>query len=280
MWANIAIAAVYSIAKLWPRPRLKLDDGYLLVMLVACGLSARQMFGDYSEAYTNVAVPAFPFLYILAVAFLYHAARWVFRTGGGGDARATGAAILTAILITGSYAGFRAATSSMGELRAGYRPLQTTAGKVYLNDKRSAAIYGYLASHTGPRDTIADIGGTSNYPGGLNFALQRISPMFSVLFTDIEPTDWILTDDLKRFRAAPPKFVIGTDPFQAQYGLLDAWNRCPFPLLVWAPHAANFDNNKRFPIIEGVRSTYEKVFQSGQWVVFAQKKPGAPSRHF
>ena len=275
MWSNIVISIVFSIRKLSSHARgSKIEDSLYLVMLVASGLSIRQLFGDYAEAYTNVAVPAYPFLYILLIAFLYYVIRWVCNPGGATNNRGAGIAILVTILVVGSYSGLRAMVSTIAELRAGYQPLHTPAGTVNLNDPVSLAIYSFIRDHSSPGEAIVDLGSNdvrSNYGGGINFALRRTSPVFSNAFTDLEPPDLILNEDLMLFRATLPKFVIGTDPLQSRYGLPNAWNRCTFPSVVWAPHIANFDDNKHLPVIEYIRSNYTKVFQIDRWAVFAQE---------
>ena len=282
MWSNIVISIVLSIRKFSLRARgSKIEDALYLVMLIACALSARQLFGDYFESLTSVAIAAHVFLIILLVAFLYYAITWVCNIGGATNNRGAGIAILVTILVVGSYSGLRAAVSTIMELRAGYQPLHTPAGTVNLNDPASVAIYSFIRDHSGPGETIVDIGsndvqpnyvgGLNLYGGGVNFALRRTSPIFSVAFSALKPPDLILNDDLMRFRATLPKFVIGANPLNAQYGLINAWNGCSFPSLIWAPHIENFEKNKLFPLIKYIRSNYTKVFQIDRWAVFARE---------
>lgn len=167
----------------------------------------------------------------------------------------------------GIFIGYGATRLIVGKDRGQYRLLETVRGRVYLKDYQpSASCYNYVIAHSAPDSLIVEI----PYGGGLAFAAQRTSPIYSTQFAFLAVPDPYLNLDLARLKAAPPALVIAFDDDRlgTVYGV-NSKCRCTFPRLVWMSETTPFDINKTYPVVDYIKANYHKEFQIDKYVILS-----------
>jgi hypothetical protein len=152
------------------------------------------------------------------------------------------------------------------EAQQAYSLLSTKAGSIALADNQvSAQVYEYVISHTLDQDTVLDL----DYGGGINFAAQRASPIFTTQFIYLAPDQKYRDADLDRMTHQPPKLIIANNlpGFNATFGVI-APTRCTFPRLVWRPDQMAYDPTEKFPVIDYIQSHYSAAAQFDGIVIY------------
>ncbi len=159
-----------------------------------------------------------------------------------------------------------------------YYPLQTLAGRIFLEDPVSVAVYNYVITETGRDDLVADIGVDG---GGVNFSARRRAPLFMTFFAFFTPAEEYLSRDADLIRTAKPAFVIGNtdDHLGTMYGG-GTVTGCPFPALRWRSERITGDPARLLPIVPAVTENYTSVFRAGNLEVLKRNdllvRPAAP----
>jgi hypothetical protein len=161
------------------------------------------------------------------------------------------------------------------ESGARYYPLDTQAGRVFVNSKASVDVYNYVVANTRENDFVADFG----YGGGINFAARRRGPLFMTMFSFVMPSERYLMLDVERMKRTRPALVIGQDFIHlgAKYGA-GTTNGCMFPRLVWRSTRISGDVVKPLPAISYVEANYTPVLRTDGIVVLAHGNPATSAR--
>jgi hypothetical protein len=161
------------------------------------------------------------------------------------------------------------------ESGAQYYPVNTLAGRVFVNSKASVDVYNYVMANTLENDFVADFG----YGGGINFASRRRGPLFMTMFSFVMPSERYLMLDVERMKRSSPALVIGEDQAHlgAKYGS-GTTNGCMFPRLVWRSTRIAGHVEKPLPVISYVEANYTPVLRTDGIVVLARGNPVTSAR--
>jgi len=144
---------------------------------------------------------------------------------------------------------------------------QTRAGQVRVaQGDPGAKIYEYMAAHSKPNDWFLSLPfcNAVAFAARLNYATYT-----SVFWTNqVRPGDPHWQDDLRKFRAHRPEYVV------VQVGEQLGTNRgsvtCPFPRLVWMP---DLRDPSIHPLVGIIKEEYERAYQNGTAAVWRLKRP-------
>lgn len=253
----------------WLRARVKREHlsavaNLRLVIASMLGvMSLRTLFGDIASITTLVPLAPMP-IWLIVWPYMLIELLARFKTS---DQVAPWPKLVFAVIVI--YGAARLIDGLSVEARTTYVPLQTKAGPVYLSDHgASAAAYHYVIDHTVADEKVLDV----SYGGGVNFAAQRTSPIFSTQFIFLAPDDQYLQLDAELIQRDPPNLIVGSDRTDFySYGVIAA-TRCTFPRLVWRPDELGYDPAKHFPMIDYMLANYQPAVQFGGIVVFERKQ--------
>ncbi len=227
---------------------------WLWVLLsIGVALSARSLFGDSHSVTTIVPVAAMPIWLIVGVYGLLAILRR-FKTDDADAGQTLWAKVV--LIVVCILAGLRLIYGVGDEVRTNYTALDTLAGRVWLADRASAAIYADVVRETQPTDRILDVA----YGGGINFSARRASPTFSTQWWYLLPAQKYVDQDMAQFTQHPPRLVIADElpDYGASFGVISP-TRCPFPRLVWRPDQPAYDPARRFAVIDAIQTQYQLV---------------------
>lgn len=268
MWSSIVFCPALAV-KVGLGRNVRPEAGVFLILSTAGLLmSARTLFGGTLSQLTLVTAAAYPIWFIVAPLlverFLHGSKRLPLR-----HASAPVIALVTA------YGLLRFGTAILVELRSGYTTIDTAAHRVrVLDHTNSAAVYRYVLDHTSDTDRVLDI----SYGGAVNFASRRTSPLYSTQFSALAPAQKYLSMDLERIRAHPPKLIIANaaPDFGATYGMC-VETGCTFPAIVWRSKRLACEPDRKFPVLEYIKTHYAPVARVGEKVIYSQESaPKAP----
>ncbi len=225
---------------------------FVLAAVVAA-LTVRGWFGDQNAITPLVAVAAMPLLFIVWVCWLRDSLT-DFEMPNANQVGSGWSRVVISVLVV--FGAARLCLWVWLDLPQSFQSLVTDAGLVYVGDTASVSVYDFLRTQTQPGESFLDV----NYGGGLNFALRRGSPVFSTQWWYLAPPQTVLADDLARFQAQPPRYVVGNtlDYFGAAYGSI-ASTRCTFPRLVWRSAELAYDPAQSFPVLDEIVARYKPV---------------------
>ena len=259
MWSSIILWLILSVRMLGgkhPKP-----DAALLWLLASCAvmMSIRTLFSGTLSQLSLVAVAAYPIWFLLAALLierhLHGPAPYPLRRVS-----------LPAVVIFVGYGVLRFGVALAAERPSHYAAIETGAGSIRLLDQTtSSAIYRYVLEHTSHADAVLDVA----YGGVVNFAARRKSPIYSTQFSALAPAERYLDLDLTRIAAHPPALVIASalPDFGATYGMCSETG-CMFPELVWRPTRLACEPEKKFPVLEFIKTNYTPAIQFGDKVIY------------
>ncbi len=268
MWFSIC----YWIYLAWLASRRRSSGGQLeLLMLMTppVAMSSRTLFGWTLYPTTQVAAACYAFFILLAPILLWRVLAGVAPLSARPVRIVAIAAVGYALLrVVGGY--------PLMLSDENYETLHTVAGDVALRyGDASAEIYAYAESHTLPSDSVLDI----PYGGGINFALGRHDPLFTVQFQQLKMPLRYQQKDLAAIEYSPPRLVIAQS--RPHYGVVFGWDQpmaCPCPRLVWQPDQLAGDPAYVFPFVSYLEKYYRIDAQIGDRFLMTPRDqpPGIP----
>jgi hypothetical protein len=238
MWVSIVAFLVFA----WRLRKRPEDSGLLLILLWPVVMATRSLFGSTQSIFPEVTAVDYPFLLVLAPYLLW---RYLKST-------ATVATIVIAYSLLRVAGGWPDLLSDRK-----YGVLDTPAGSVkLLNYDTDSQVYRYVMDHTKPGDYLLDL----PYGGGLNFATDRPSPIFTTQLAGMGWAPEFQQRDLDLLQRHPPHLIVAQD--EANLGTFWGFGMrgdraCTCPHLVWAPSAASWDAHYVFPIVTYIGKHYQ-----------------------
>jgi hypothetical protein len=252
MWACCVLFIVEFFRYVRPRVlNLSAEDKIRFVMMGAVfGLSSRSLFNSAISNTPMITPAQYPVL--LVVIFLL--VRYALQTWSGLDRDKSPPVVhriqIYVSLVLVLFGGCRLAGYVVREGKNEYVRLVTDAGAVRLSDDGvSRKAYEFLKARTLPGEPIADVA----YGGGLNFALHRLSPLFTSQFLMFRPTVEQRQRDLVQLENSKTRFVVSQEPPSAKYG---TGFGCAFPQIAWIAPGPREDANVQFPVMQFIEAHY------------------------
>ena len=272
MWLlfSVALVVLYRLLRrgVSMRPSGFLANLLLLTCAIAA-LSARTLFNYHIEQLPKVSQAAAPFVF---VAFAYLMLNLAKANCSGRGAAPRGPrpslVVIMALLLfgVGRFAGGWYQTRGVH-----WTTVRTKAGSVRI-EAQSAEVYTFLKNRISPGDRLLDLA----YGGGVNFALQVLSPSFMTQYQALLPQERLMQYDLERVRGRSPRFVIAdTGPnLGTVYGICGNIG-CMFPRIVWHSSANGCNPGMVMPIVGYLNEHYHEIAALGTKRILERNGPSA-----
>jgi len=265
LWSGYVYAAVVVLRVLRERKMQKREFIDFILIGVPGLMGVRSLFGMILTHRLEVPAITYPFLLLAGPHLLYSA----LVSNRDSHSRMSQfdwpAGVFTAAILAGY---------GLIRLIGGYAPLlsnatfanvNTPAGTIGL--KMSAIekpILDYVLRNSTPSDTILEL----PFGGAMSFATGRRQPTYSTLFIQLQPSDAIQAEDLRRLAADPPAVVIARAGAHlgTLFGVEDDVG-CVFPQLVWKGDRPSSDPDYVLPMVDFIERNYRVEGRIGMWVI-------------
>jgi hypothetical protein len=272
MWLlfSVALVVLYRLLRrgVSMRPSGFLANLLLLTCAIAA-LSARTLFNYHIEQLPKVSQAAAPFVFVASAYLMLNLAK-ANCSGRGAAPRGPrpSLVVIMALLLfgVGRFAGGWYQTRGVH-----WTTVRTKAGSVRI-EAQSAEVYTFLKNRISPGDRLLDLA----YGGGVNFALQVLSPSFMTQYQALLPQERLMQYDLERVRGRSPRFVIAdTGPnLGTVYGICGNIG-CMFPRIVWHSSANGCNPGMVMPIVGYLNEHYHEIAALGTKRILERNGPSA-----
>jgi len=256
MWVSCVVFAcyLYRLGAHRRAPFAPREQAVFILAGMAAVISLRSLFGFLHSYHTQTVPAQFVILVPLAVLYIEDGIRR-FSLPAAPDHLFEKGLSASLVLFAALYGAARLSGYVTKTSMSPSITLHTRAGKVILDDPKSAEAYQYLESRLWRGESFTDFA----YGGGLNFALQSSSPLFSTQLTNFKFSGWHLAEDYQRLQRSQPRFLIGNgQKISGRFGMGDEFG-CQCPRMVWKATGRVGQSDVRFPVADYANAHYRSV---------------------